>query len=175
MRLRTPLAFVSIGLLGGALAVQACSASDVTADDVVDAATGEGGRREAASDDAADRDPPCNRAADLFARVHDASIGDGSSTTGLCLGCARKECGAAIANCTEDCPCQEIVRNALECYLTTQMIGCASELANIFVTKETRKDALSLLGCVQSTCPVECAVDAGPDAEPSSDAAADGD
>jgi hypothetical protein len=175
VRLRFLLAVLTTGLLGGALTIQACGGSDVATDDAPDAGAAETGQREAAVD-AIDAEPPCDLTADLFAKVADASIGDGASTTGACLGCARKECGDAISKCTQDCPCQTIVGNALECYLTTQQIGCAQELANIFVTKETRRDALELLGCVQHTCPVECAVDEdGGSSDASSDAGADGD
>lgn len=123
--------------------------------------------------DAAEAEPACDPASDLFRKVHDASIGDGSSTTGLCLGCARGHCEQAIAKCTHDCPCQGIVSDALECYLTTQQIGCAERLANIFVTPVTRSTALSLLGCVQTECPAECAVDGGGSVDAGDGAATD--
>lgn len=168
MRSRSLVAIASIGLFGGAFALSAlaaCSAAeDVSAGgpDVV-----EGGLRETGALDASEAEPPCDRNADLFARVRDAAIADGASTTGLCLGCAKHACGDAVGGCTRDCPCQSIVGNALECYLTTQQIGCAGALADIFVTPATRRHALELLGCVQQACPVECAVDGGaPDATP---------
>ena len=98
--------------------------------------------------------------------MHDASIGDGASTTGVCISCAKARCDEAIAKCTADCPCQGIVGRALECYLTTQQLGCASELTNYLVTSATRSNALRVLGCVESECPAECVVDAGAEAGP---------
>jgi hypothetical protein len=56
--------------------------------------------------------------------------------------------------------------------VTTQQLGCASELTSYLVTAETRSDALRLLGCVQSECPAECVIDAGAEAG-ASDAGAD--
>jgi hypothetical protein len=161
MRLRLLVVLVAAGLSGGALAVQGCgSGTDATGGGDGPDAT-EAGAREAGDPDVTSRAPPCDPKAELFAQVHDASIGDGASTTGVCLGCARAKCDDAIMKCTTDCPCQGIVGRSLECYLTTQQIGCAYDLTNYLVTAETRKDALALLGCVQSECPVECVVDAG--------------
>jgi len=149
-------------MLGGAFCVQACGSSDDVTGDLPDAA--EAGVRESGTPDVTEPEPPCDRAADLFAKVHDASIGDGASTTGRCVGCMKAKCDEAIAKCTANCPCQGIVGRALECYLTTQQLGCAGELTNYLVTSETRSDALRILGCVQSECPAECAVDGGADA-----------
>ena len=170
MRLRLLVLLTGTGLLGGAFCVQACGSSDDVTSDLPDAA--EGGVRESGTPDVREPEPPCDRTADLFAKVHDASIGDGASTTGVCIGCAKARCDEAIAKCTADCPCQGIVGRALECYLTTQQLGCASALASNLVTSETRSDALRILGCVQSECPAECVVDAGAEAGPT-DAAAD--
>jgi hypothetical protein len=76
----------------------------------------------------------------------------------------KSSCDEAIAKCTADCPCQGIVGRALDCYLTTQQLGCAEELTSYLVTSETRSNALRILGCAQSECPAECAIDAGADA-----------
>ena len=164
MRFRLFVALVAAGTLGGAFCVQACGSSEDVTAELSDAA--EDGARESGTPDVSEPEPPCDRTADLFARVHDASIGDGASTTGVCIGCAKAQCDQAIAKCTADCPCQGIVGRALECYLTTQQLGCASELANYLVTSETRSNALRILGCVQSECPTECVVDAGAQAGP---------
>ncbi len=160
MRLRLLVLLTVAGLLGGAFCIQACSSRDDASTDLPDAA--ESGTRDSGTPDVSEPELPCDRTADLFAKVHDASIGDGASTTGVCIGCTKARCGEAIAKCTVDCPCQGIVGRALECYLTTQKLGCAIELANYLVTSETRSHALRILGCVQGECPVECGVDAGP-------------
>jgi hypothetical protein len=168
MRARFFVLCVSAALFVAPLAVQACSTSEGSADGVADAP--ESGVRETRPVELPDAEPPCDPKADLLRKVRDASIGDGASTTGICLGCARAKCAEAIASCTEDCPCQAIVGRSIECYLTTQQIGCAIDLTDYLVTPKTRKYALALLGCVQSECPQECSVeDAG--VEPSPDAA----
>jgi hypothetical protein len=171
VRSRRPVAIaaiVSTGLCGSALALVAlvalfaCTSTDDVAaqgPDVVEA-----GLRETAMPDAAEAEPACDLHAELFAKVHDASIGDGASTTGLCLGCAKRACPDVIDKCTQDCPCQSIVGNALECYVTTQQLGCAGALADIFVTRETRRYAFELLGCVQHACALACVTDGGDDA-----------
>lgn len=153
---------VTAGLCGSALALVALVACASPADVAADGpGVVEAGVRESAVPDPADAEPACDPHADLLARVHDASIGDGASTTGLCLGCAKRACPDVIDKCTQDCPCQSIVGNALECYVTTQQLGCAGALADIFVTRETRRYAFELLGCVQHTCALECAIDGG--------------
>ena len=172
MRLRLLVLLTAAGLLGGAFCVQACESSGDVAAGEPDAA--EGGLRESGTPDVSEPEPPCDRTADLFGKVHDASIGDGASTTGVCIGCAKARCDEAITKCTADCPCQGIVGRALECYLTTQQLGCASALTSYLVTSETRSNALRILGCVQSECPAECVVDGGMDAGPT-DAATDAD
>jgi hypothetical protein len=165
MRARVIVLSVSVGLLGGALAIQACGGSDAATDDAPDAA--EAGVREGGALDVSEPEPACDPKTDLTRKVKDASIGDGASTTGICLGCAKAKCAEAIASCQADCPCQGIVSNAIECYLTTQQIGCAVALADYLVTPATRKYALGVLGCVRSECPQECAVEAGaPDPDP---------
>lgn len=160
MRLRLLVVLVATGGSGGAFCVQGCGADDDVANSgTLDAP--EAGAREAGALDVSEPAPPCDRAGDLFAKAHDASIGDGASTTGLCLGCTKARCDEAVAKCTADCQCQGIVGRALDCYVTTQSLGCASELTSYLVTNETRSDALRILGCVQSECPVECVIDGG--------------
>lgn len=158
---------VTAGSAGAFLTLHGCGGDDLV-EGSPDAA--EAGMRDGAFD-APEAEPACDPNADLFAKVRDASIGDGESTTGVCLTCAKRECKDAIRKCTEHCPCQGIVGRASECYLTTQKIGCAGELTSILVSPETRRDALAVLGCVQEQCPVECAVDAGSETDAEADAA----
>lgn len=161
---------LSVGIGVGTLGLQACSSSDDGAADGADAS--EGGLRETSVVfDTGSAEPMCDPKADLFAKVKDAPIGGGTSTTLMCASCARAHCDEAIMNCTRDCACQRIVGNAIQCYLTTQQIGCAGELANYLVTPATRKYALEVLGCAQAECAVECAVDGGSTSEPDADAA----
>lgn len=154
---------LAAAMLGGAFCVEGCGSGDELAGNGGPVAV-EGGARESSVLDTSAPEPACDPAGDLFAKVHDASIGDGASTTGLCLGCAKAKCDESITKCAADCPCQGIVGRALDCYVTTQQLGCASELTSYFVTAETRSDALRILGCVQSECPTECVIDGGADA-----------
>lgn len=169
---RPILVVLSATSIAGAVAsaaVGGCSSENAAGEAAPDAS-------EAAPRDGAlllpDGEAACDPNADLFAKVHDAGIGDGASSTGVCLACAKRECIAAVRACTEHCPCQGILGRATECYLTTQKIGCAGELTSIVVSPETRRDALAVIGCVQEQCPGECVFDAGegsdagPDAEP---------
>lgn len=172
MRARFFLCSLSACLTGAVATIQACSTGDAASRDAADASDATPQRD---PPDAPESGPPCDPKGDLFRLVRDASIGDGASTTGVCLGCTKTKCAEPVAHCTENCPCQLIVSKALECYLTTQQIGCAADLANILVTPETRKYALQVLGCAQTECPAECAVDGGavPDAGDSGDEDAD--
>lgn len=157
-------AFLSIVLFAGSLlGIDACgsSASDTSADPG-DASAASDARTRAAPVDPRDAEPPCDPDADLLARVTDASIADADSTTGLCASCLKRACAEALADCSEDCPCQGIMDDAVDCYLRTRQLGCLGRLANYLVTQETRSRALRVVGCAQSECPVECAVDAGP-------------
>lgn len=177
MAVRSSLAWLSGVLLVACGAFVACSGDDEgAAADVPDA--GDAAAREAGNFDAGEPEPACDPTADLLAKVSDASIADGASTTGICLGCARARCSEAIAQCTMECTCQRIVGDAIGCYVTTQQITCAAALANVFVKPITRQYALTLLGCVESECGPECAVDGGaPDSGPPDggvDAAGDG-
>lgn len=170
---RARLAVVAGALASLAAAFVACANDD---DDArTDAADGgDAEARESGAFDAGQPEPACDPDADLLAKVSDAAIADGASTTGVCLGCARARCPEEVADCTEECACQRIVSDAIGCYVTTQQITCAAELANVFVKPITRQYALSLVGCVKSACAVECAIDAGPDGDAApADAAGD--
>lgn len=171
MRSRFVLLSIFAGLAGAVTGAQGCSADESVTGDGPDAS--ESGARQGDPPIPPETGPACDPKGDLFRLVRDASIGDGASTTGVCLGCSKAKCAEAIANCTENCPCQAIVSRAIECYLTTQQIGCAADLADILVTPTTRKYALQVLGCAQSECPVECAVDAGTTTDPDAGAGID--
>lgn len=158
MPIRVVLAFLAAAHAGVCLAT-GCSSSESAKDQA--AVPPEAGARDKSAVDVNDADPPCDPTKDLSAKVSDASIGDGASTSGVCLGCAKARCDLEIAHCAENCSCQAIVGDALQCFVETQQIGCAGALTSIFVTAETRKNALQLLGCIRRECPSECAVDAG--------------
>lgn len=164
---RSSVVWLAGGLLVACGAFTACGGGAADDDDEAEEApdAGEARAREGGVFDAGEPEPACDPDADLLAKVSDASIADGASTTGICLGCARARCSSAIAECTMDCACQRIVGDAIGCYVTTKQITCAAALADIFVKRITRQYALTLLGCVESECASECVIDGGvPDA-----------
>lgn len=153
--------------LGGS-SVAACGSTDDAAaqPDAEDAAAGD-----RLAPELAEAEASCDPDADLMAKVRDAAIRDGASTTGLCVACAKSRCADAVAKCTANCQCKRIVGAAIECYLTSRRLGCVEDLADYLVTKETRQHAFQLLGCVQAECPAECATDAGDVGDASDDGA----
>lgn len=153
------LGSVAFGL--SAFAIEACSSDDTTpAATGADASDTTG--RDATSTEQ-DAEANCDPDADLTERIEDASIADGASTTGICAACLSERCSYELKHCAEDCPCQGIVGDALQCYLTTQDIACLGRLTNYLVRQDTRARALQLSGCARSSCPAECAIDGGPE------------
>jgi hypothetical protein len=160
---RVAVVLASLALCVGTLTIDACSSDDAAPAEKVDAAdasTNEGGIP------LEDAEVRCDPDASLLERIEDASIADGASTTGICAACLDERCSYELAHCAEDCQCQGIVGDALQCYLTTQDIACLGRLTNYLVRQDTRARALQLSGCARSACAMECAVDGGvaPDA-----------
>ena len=164
-----PLA-ATMGFLAVAAVIDACSSNDPdtnAAPDATDVGTRDG------SYVFEEAEAKCDPDADILVEVKDAAIGDGSSTTGICVECMREKCATPLATCARDCLCQGIMRDAIECYLTTQNIVCLGKLTSYLLSNETRTKALAVAGCAQAGCPTECAVeDAGPP-EAGADAAGD--
>lgn len=159
MASRIHIALASFVVCAGTFAMDACSSDDVppssNAADAADSSTNDGGL---VLEDAEVR---CDPDASLLERIEDASIADGASTTGICAACLEEKCSYELAHCAQDCQCQGIVGDALQCYLTTQNIACLGRLTNYLVRQDTRGRALQLSGCARSSCAPECAVDGG--------------
>ena len=66
--------------------------------------------------DVKDSAPPCDTNADFLKDIPDASLADGATTTGVCLGCAKSKCKTELAACSADCACQGIAGEAIDCY-----------------------------------------------------------
>ena len=170
MSSRKWLALAALAVGASTFALDACSSDDAAPEDSPDASqssTNEGG---VVSDDAEVR---CDPDASLLERIEDAAILDGASTTGICSGCLGERCSYELGHCAEDCMCQGIVGDALQCYLTTQDIACLGRLTNYLVRQDTRGRALQLAGCARSSCSMECAIDGGVAPDASVDAGAD--
>lgn len=159
MRARSMLLGVSVALAATGGALQACSGdteSTPAADagpDVVDS-----GPKDTGADVAVDSSP-CDTSQDFTARIPDASIADGASTTGVCMGCVNANCKSAVDKCNKDCTCAGLADDALECYATSQdALKCGGPFFN--APSSTQKIGIELFGCVNNSCKTECAVDA---------------
>jgi len=159
MRIRFFLAMTSLCCVSAGLAVQACGGSSDDNPGSPDTGVAEASADTAAKDSAVDvfdAGPACDPNTDFLGAIPDASIADGSSTTGLCVSCTKTNCSAEVAKCAKDCPCQDIGAKALSCFAKTQdVFGCAAQFAA--VPKATQTIGIALFGCVQKQCAVECA------------------
>ncbi len=159
MRIRFFLTVVSAALFGAGFAIQACGSTTndapaTTADsgaDVFEAST----PKDTSVPDAADAAPPCDTTADLTTKIPDASIADGASSSGLCVGCLKRVCPEALAACNMDCTCQGLAGDALSCFVKTQAISCGAPFLNGGAT--TLAIGKQLLGCVAGGCATDCA------------------
>lgn len=175
MRIRFFLTVVSASLFAAGFAVQACgsttndapAAADSGAD-VFEAST----PKDTSVADVADTAPPCDPNKDILSGIMDASIADGASSVGVCLGCAKSKCGMEIDACKMDCDCQGIAGGALECFAMaggnqSKLFACVGPFAS--APKATQNIGIALAGCIQQDCKDECAtsafMDAGADAE----------
>jgi hypothetical protein len=129
---------------------------------------------DAAGDVAVDTGPPdsatCDLSANLLDKIPDASIADGASTTGICLGCASANCGSFISQCNQSCPCQSAISTGLTCYVqhSDQPTVCVASFLGVDPNIQTI--GFSLVSCVQTKCDNECQAskfeDAGKEAGP---------
>ncbi len=156
------LAAGSLGLVATAFVIQACGETEPTnsapvdsgADVIVD--SGQSDTAPPSDDDAA----TCDLSADFTTQIPDASIADGASTSGICLQCAKAKCKAALDDCNQDCPCQELAAEGLECFLknSSNPLVCAGSFSG--VDQNTQQLGFALLGCINSGCKEECATEA---------------
>ena len=163
MSSRAHVVLASLAICAWTFAIDACSSDETPATSEPDASADVARDGVFVPDDAEVR---CDPDASLLERIEDASIADGASTTGICAACLGEKCSYELAHCAEDCQCQGIVGDALQCYLTTHDIAFLGRLTNYLVRQDTRGRALQLAGCARSSCSPECAIDGGvaPDA-----------
>lgn len=162
--MRTRFLFLGGGatLIAAAVVVEACGGDT----DATTPPTGsDGGGADAVADTGAkdtappveeDTGAPCDKTNDFLKDIPDAAIADGGSTTGICVGCAKQNCGTEIEACKQDCPCQGIAADALECYLQNpdNPLICAGQFGT--VPKETQNIGLALISCISGKCEDEC-------------------
>jgi hypothetical protein len=162
MRIRAFL-FVAMACSASAgIAIQACGGtSEVTGtatDSGVVEAAAETGPKDAGQD-VKDSAPPCDTTADPTAKIPDASMADGATTTGICVGCAKTKCAKEFNDCKADCPCQKVACDALDCYFKnpSNPLVCAGNFSS--VPAKTQSIGLALFGCLREDCNSECAAD----------------
>jgi hypothetical protein len=176
MRTRFFFLAASVTSIAAAAVAQGCGETETTTtpgDAGSDVATDTGARKDSAPP-AEDAEPPCDTTKDFANDIPDAEIGDGASTTGLCVGCAQTNCKKFIDECNKNCQCQELAGEALECYAkTANIIGCAGQFASSKITKETQTTAFGLFSCLDEACKDECQTEQFADAG-ITDAANDG-
>lgn len=160
MRARIFLFASAITLMTGAAALQACGETEATpktggtdsGPDVIDS-----GEKEAApvDNDAA----TCDLSADFSEQIPDASIADGASTSGICLGCAKSKCEDEVKSCNEDCTCQGLATDAVTCYLanTKNPLVCAGNFTG--VDTNTQQLGFAIINCINKSCKTECAAE----------------
>jgi hypothetical protein len=153
------LAMAAVCVTAGA-AVQACG-GDATVAEPVDAgkdvATEKAPPAPEPDTGAPDTGPGCDTTADFTAKIPDASIADGASTSGICIGCAKANCKSDLDKCTQLCECQKAAGGALDCFFQKGSItACAGPLVG--VSAQTRDIGISLFGCISTKCEAECAV-----------------
>ena len=171
MRIRFFLTVLSAGLFSAGFAIQACGSTTNDAASAADSgpeAAVEASIKDTSVADAKDAAPPCDTTADLTTKIPDASIADGASTSGLCVGCMKRVCPQALAACNMDCTCQGLAGDALNCFVKTQAISCGAPFLN--GGAGTLAIGKQLLGCVSGGCANECAfsafnMDGGADAD----------
>lgn len=168
MRIRFFLAVVSTSLVATGFAIQACGGSSEETTTVADAApeatTAETGPKDSSAPDVFDARPPCDPNKDVLKDIPDAAIPDSSTTTGLCLGCAKTNCNDEINDCAKDCSrsatdlgCQDIAAKALQCYTQKQdFFQCGGDF--ITAAPGTRNIGIALGSCVSQKCQAECGV-----------------
>ncbi len=170
MRIRAFLVVAMACSVATGAAIQACGGSSV-ADPPADSGPPETGPADTgpkdtgAKDVATDTAPPCDPKADILSSIPDASIADGATTTGICLGCVNTKCSKEVNDCKADCPCQKVAKDALQCYLKNiaNPLVCAGNFTT--VPQKTQQIGLSLFSCIRNECDNECAASAfDPDA-----------
>src|SRR5690349_9969836 len=118
MRIRFFLALASASLVTAGFGIQACGgSSDSTGAPTTDSGVGEAAAETGPADtgaDVADAALTCDHEKDFLAEIPDASVADGASTTGICVGCTKANCAAEVAKCAADCSCQGVAGKVLD-------------------------------------------------------------
>jgi hypothetical protein len=163
MRTRLMIVGGSLALVGAAFVVQACGDSDPVTSASADAGPDVADDVQAQVDASPPEDEdasPCDTTANFLDSIPDAALADGASTTGICVQCANTKCSKQVEACNQDCPCQGIAADTLDCFLKNPQnpILCAAGFAT--VPQATQQIGLALIQCINGSCEEECATSA---------------
>ncbi len=176
MRIRIFLVMTAACSIGAGIGIQACGGTSDSGTTTADAAPETSTKDSSHPDtsmlpDVADARPPCDPNKDVLKDIPDAEIPDSGTTTGICLGCAVKNCKMQIDDCKHDCSrsptdlgCQDLVAKALTCYAAKHdFFMCGGDF--IGAKSPTQGIGIALGSCVGGACQSECGVpkDAGSD------------
>jgi len=164
MRVHAFLIGATCTLVGTMAGIQACggdTSSGTTTTDAGNDVTKEAAPPPPPADAPSGDSATCDLSADFTKKIPDASIADGESSTGICIGCVEAKCKTDLNKCNEYCPCQNAAANALECYAKNadNPFKCAGTVAG--TDSKTQGILLGLGGCLQSKCQTECPVPDG--------------
>jgi hypothetical protein len=159
MRVRLFLVGVSVSLLAVIGGIEACGGSEDSTPATTDSGPAETSTQDVAKDtspvDTGADTATCDLSADFTKKIPDASLADGESSTGLCVGCAEAHCKSDIDKCNASCECKGLMDTALVCFAKNgASIQCAGPFIN--ASKDTQNIGFGLAGCLQSSCPSEC-------------------
>ncbi len=105
----------------------------------------------------------CDKSKDFLADIPDAAIADGASSSGICLGCLRSHCNAALELCNADCECRGFVGATVGCVAqgTDSFLNCATAAAaeNGAPSESVQGIGLGIYQCANQNCKAECALD----------------
>jgi hypothetical protein len=159
MRIRNFMLVASSALVVTALMVQACGGDpEPTPASPVDSGAAETAPSETAdSGGDAGTSTPCDTTSDFLAAIPDASLADGATTSGLCIGCLASKCSAPVDKCGADCNCRAVVADVLDCFSQGGDLGSCFTSSVETPSAATQALGLAILSCVSGTCKEACA------------------
>lgn len=163
MRIRYFVTVGSAAFVTAAFAIEACGGDATTEPIAADAAAEaapvvDSGPTDTGAPDVEVDAATCDLSTNLTSGIPDASIADGASTTGVCLGCVSAKCKTSVDKCNLDCTCKGLANTALDCYTKTpDPIACGAGFVSAKVPSSTRNIGISLFQCVAQSCKSECA------------------
>jgi hypothetical protein len=146
-----------------AAAMQACG-GDTDAIPSTDGGTDaplDGRTRDAATDGSGGTpEAGCDTTGEFWADIPDAALGDGGSTTGICVGCLQDHCQDLLDECNIDCNCRAVVGEFLECYLESGEALPCFLAGGTSPSAKTTQIGQDLYGCLRASCQTQCAFEA---------------